>query len=124
MPRRGSSSKTRPPVLRAAHAYLDVACDLVRLPDGRSRVILSFRNWAGGGRLSMHDDFADEDRAADVVESARSLFGLRKLPGRDQWQNMPSSGFRRAIWRVSGRFRRVSRDRRLARSRLVIPDEA
>lgn len=106
--RRGRSSKDRGRGPRAVHAYLDVSCSLVRLsgPVGSFRVILSFRDWAHGGSLSSHSDFEAEGQALDVVANAIAMFGLRRSPGRDQWRNAPSHGFRRAIWRVSGRLRR------------------
>lgn len=65
MTRVGQSSKKQQPKLRAALAYLDITCTLVKLPGGTSRVILSFRDWANGRNLSSHDDFATEDQALD-----------------------------------------------------------
>lgn len=90
----------------AMHSYLDVTCTLVKLPGGTYRVLLAFRDWAHGGGLSSHDDFATEDQARSCAARAITLFHLRRLPGRDQWRNVPSPGFRRAIWRVAGRLRR------------------
>jgi hypothetical protein len=90
--------------------YLDVACDLIRLSEGAPpyRVVLSLADWGGsGGRLSMHADFATEDQALDDIASAIVLFRLRRVPGRDQWRNAPSPGFRRGMWRVEGRLRRM-----------------
>jgi hypothetical protein len=97
------------PKLRATHAYLDVTCALVKLPGGTSRVILSFRDWNGEGALSTQDDFPSEAQALDSVANAIVLFKLRRSPGRDEWRNAPSPGFRRAIWRVAGRLRRSRR---------------
>ncbi len=93
------------PSKRSAHIYLDVVCDLVRLPGGAFRVLLSFRDWANGGALSTHDDFSVEDQARDSVARAIMLFRLRRSPGRDQWRNAPSPGLRRTIGRVAGRLR-------------------
>ena len=102
------SSRKKLPELRAAHAYLDVTCSLVRLPGGTSRVILSFRDWANGGGLSCHNDFATEAQALDSIGNAIALFCLRRSPGRDEWRNTASPGFRRAIGRVAGRARRTA----------------
>ena len=96
------------PKLRATHAYLDVTCSLVTLPGGTSRAILSFRDWAHGGGLSCHDDFATEAQALDNIGNAIALFCLRRSPGRDEWRNTDSPGFRRAIGRVAGRARRTA----------------
>lgn len=112
MTRSGSHSRAyqpsdkKPSGRSAAHAYLDVACDLVRLPGGAFRVILAFRDWANGGALSMHDDFTIEDQARDSIARAIALFRLRQSPGRDQWRNAPSPSFRRAIGRIAGHSRR------------------
>lgn len=100
---------------RAARARLDVACELVALPGGAHRIVLSFRDWAEGVGMSTHDDFEGEgaeDRALEGVASAIVLFQLRRLPGRDQWQSAPSPEFRRATRRVAdGVRRRRARER-------------
>lgn len=103
------------PKPRSTRAYLDVMCALVKLPGGTSRVILSFRDWANGGALSMHDDLTAEEQAHDSVARAIMLFRLRRSPGRDQWRNAPSPGFRRAIGRVTGHLRRGGKQEMRAR---------